>query len=226
MAAISIPQVLAKSRAAPPPEVISLENVLRNIDFTKQVTEWANWVSDKCVMCQPSVQWAVGKQDIVRSMDWNVFDMSLVRLPPQPTPPIVPLDTKDFKLKAHELKPKDFVEQRLEEFLGLMDKAELSHDTFASPELLMTVISIDDFTNPGHPVIKPMAIECVAQDPKLNDGDEMPGHPDFQKAGADFYLPALRNDQTLGDDVTLLGMAGCEEDDLYYAAADSFQLTP
>lgn len=83
---------------------------------------------------------------------------------------------------------------------------------------------IDDFTDRDRPVIKPMATECVARSPKLNEVND--GEPDFQQAGADFYLPTLRRDQALGDDVTLPGMAGCEENDLYYAAGDSIRLTP
>jgi hypothetical protein len=46
-----------------------------------------------------------------------------------------------------------------------------------------------------------------------------------QDAGADFYSTALKKDQALGDDVTLPGMAGCAEDDLYFAAGDSFVLS-
>lgn len=84
-------------------------------------------------------------------------------------------------------------------------------------------VVIDDLTDSSKPVIMPMAVECVAHEAKLNLKND--GQPDVQDAGADFYSTALKKDQALGDDVTLPGMAGCAEDDLYFAAGDSFFLS-
>lgn len=80
---------------------------------------------------------------------------------------------------------------------------------------------IDDLTNPNAPVIIPMAVECLALKPKLNHNNE----PDMQCAGADFYSTALRKGDAVGDYMTLSGMIDCAEDDLYFAANDSFTLT-
>ncbi|KAK0507278.1 hypothetical protein JMJ35_010316 [Cladonia borealis] len=133
-------------------------------------------MAEDCIMCTPSVQWAAGQHDVVRSMSWDI-DMSLVRSPQQPTPPIVPLDINEFIAKA-------------------------------------SALMIDDLTDSSMPVIISIAVECVAQKAQLNPEND--GQPDVQYAGADFYSTTLKKDQALGDDVTLPGMAGCADDDLYF----------
>ncbi|KAF4339606.1 hypothetical protein FBEOM_6482 [Fusarium beomiforme] len=110
---------------------------------TDPAAQCPDCMAEKCYKCTPGVQWAAEQHDIIGSMSWDV-DMSLA--------------SWSWGVIASVYDRRVWIQS-----LALEHKEHLLVENDDCGAILFV---IDDLTDANKPVIMPMAVNCVASEPK------------------------------------------------------------